>query len=128
MKKEEELKQKSIEILQSILDKQTKRHIKGVIMSVSKSGMSRRIKFYTVDTQTTYNDNNEPIQSDYVRDITYYVGNTLQWSQNDNGVLVTGSGMDMIFHSIYTLSSILYRGTETETNSKRDAGYIIDYR
>lgn len=52
-----------------------------VIKSVSASGMSRRMRVLTSDFS----------------DISYYVSDLLDLSINENGLLVTGCGMDMTF-------------------------------
>ena len=65
------------------------------IGSVAKSGMSRRIKFYIAK-------DSEILSATYLASILY--GGNL----NDKGVLVKGCGMDMGFHVVYTLSTILF--------------------
>lgn len=68
-----------------------------VLRHVSASGMSRNIDFYVIrDNQPRY--------------ITGLLAMALGYKQAKNGGLtVGGCGMDMGFHIIYTLSSILYK-------------------
>lgn len=79
---------------------------------VSTSGMSRDISLYIVKNNRLVN-------------ITYYASQALGWKLVErNGyraIRVGGAGMDMGFHTVYTLSSVLYRGTVEEG----DAGYKL---
>lgn len=64
------------------------------VMSVSSSGMSRRVQLFIVK-------NNEMIN------ITYWASKALQWTYCDSfprGIRVGGCGMDMLFHTIDCLS------------------------
>ena len=76
---------------------------------VSRSGMMRHISV-------------RQIKKDYPLDWTRLVSSALDWKQgknrlgNDNGIKVGGCGMDMGFHLVYTLSSVLY-----------DDGYAIKH-
>jgi hypothetical protein len=59
-----------------------------------------------------------------VANISSIVSDVLEWRYNDEGsVVVGGCGMDMGFHLVYCLSSVLFRG-ETE----KDAGYALKQR
>jgi hypothetical protein len=64
------------------------------LRSVSKSGMSRRLRCYI-----SYHGE--------ILDITWYVSRALSWSLNDKGLLVNGCGMDMGFHTVYSVSYAL---------------------
>jgi hypothetical protein len=79
---------------------------------VSTSGMSRDISLYVVRNNELFN-------------ITYYASVALGWKlverNGSRAIRVTGAGMDMGFHTVYTLSSVLYRGTVEEG----DAGYKL---
>jgi hypothetical protein len=59
-----------------------------------------------------------------VIDITYYAAHALGWRLVErNGrraIRVQGAGMDMGFHTVYTLSSVLFRD-----GVKVDAGYFL---
>ena len=66
--------------------------------SVSKSGMSRVIDFYTIE-------NNKPLS------LTHLIGKACDYRMAKNGGLVVkGCGMDMGFHVVYVVSSILHSG------------------
>ena len=66
------------------------------IKHVSVSGMSRRISCYI-------------IQGDNIKCIDNWVGEIVGWKHSDNGgIVVNGCGMDMAFHLVYTLSSVLF--------------------
>ena len=69
-----------------------------VIRQVSRSGMYRHISCHS-------------IQNNEVRWLSFHVANVLGWTYKTktNSVGVGGCGMDMGFHLVYTLSSILYK-------------------
>lgn len=77
-----------------------------VLRHVSNSGMSRRIDFYCIR-------DNRPIW------LSYDIARALDYRHSDKGGLVIGGcGMDMGFHVVYTLSSVLY-------GHSNDGGYIL---
>jgi hypothetical protein len=57
--------------------------------------------------------------------ITYFAALALGWKLVDrngyNAIHVSGAGMDMGFHTVYTLSRVLFRDTDTS----KDAGYVL---
>ena len=62
----------------------------------SRSGMSRRFRLFIAR-------NNE------IEDITFWAGRVMGWSLNDDHELrVSGTGMDMGFHTVYSLSNHLF--------------------
>jgi len=73
---------------------------------VTKSGMTRFIRVRKIEHNYPYN-------------YTYLVAKALDWTYSDKyeAVKVGGCGMDMGFHLIYSLSSVLY-----------DDGYEINQR
>ena len=82
-----------------------------VLRHVSTSGMSRRIDLYTV------RDNRPQYLSGYAATVT-------GWRLHDNGgIVVGGCGMDMGFHLVYTLSSILFRDNPIE--GRNHSGYEL---
>lgn len=82
-----------------------------VLRHVSTSGMSRRIDLYTV------RDNRPQYLSGYAATVT-------GWKLHDNGgIVVGGCGMDMGFHLVYTLSSILFRDNPIE--GRNHSGYEL---
>ena len=65
------------------------------LMSVSKSGMSRKLKVFFIK------DNNHLF-------LNYHIAKTLDYKLHDDGsIKVTGCGMDMGFHLIDVLSRSL---------------------
>lgn len=83
-----------------------------IVRHVSSSGMSRDISVFYVKDNRLLN-------------ITYHVAKAIGWQLVDrNGhraIKVGGAGMDMGFHLVYTLSSVLYRGVITVI----DPGYYL---
>jgi predicted dehydrogenase len=77
----------------------------------SASGMSRDISLFIA-------------QGGEILDVTYYAAHALGWRLVErNGrraIRVSGAGMDMGFHTVYTLASVLYRGAV-----EGDAGYSL---
>ena len=68
-----------------------------VIRQVSRSGMYRHISVQAIkDKEVNY--------------LSFHVANILKWTYKDktNSVGVGGCGMDMGFHLVYTLASVLY--------------------
>jgi hypothetical protein len=66
------------------------RQVKAEVQTVSRSGMSRRIRFYAayIDGRT-----NEP----GIADITWAIARIGDYGMNDSGLRVDGCGMDMCF-------------------------------
>ena len=85
-----------------------------MVRSVSTSGMSRTMSLYTVKDNRLVN-------------ITYYAAHALEWPLRDvNGsrvLRVGGAGMDMGFHTVYTLSRVLFAATMNSS----DAGYALKH-
>jgi hypothetical protein len=84
-----------------------------IVRSVSRSGMSRTIDFYTI----TGGDG-------YPRDLTYLTGwiaQVLDYKRDDRGALkVGGCGMDMCFHVVYSLGQALWPNGTAEPHSTRN--------
>jgi len=83
-----------------------------VIRSVSSSGMSRTMSVYAV------------VDGDLCN-ITYHTARALDYPLVDvNGsrvMRVSGGGMDMGFHAVYSLSAYLFR----DLNLDGDPGYLL---
>ena len=73
------------------------------IVSVSASGMSRKMKFYiTVDGE--------------IRNVTYYIAGALKYNlTNDDCIRVGGCGMDMAFSVLSDLNYTMARQDTGET-------------
>ena len=82
-----------------------------LVRHVSASGMSRDISLFVV-------------RDGKIVDITYYAAHALEWRlverDGRRAIRVSGCGMDMGFHTVYTLASVLYRGAV-----EGDAGYSL---
>ena len=80
-----------------------------ILRSASASGMSRSISLVVA-------------QGDEIIDITYYaahaLGDKLIESKGHRAIRVNGAGMDMGFHLVYNLSSVLFAGQDR-------AGYVL---
>jgi hypothetical protein len=89
-----------------------------IIRSVSSSGMSRRISlFHTADGK--------------LRDITHNAAVIMGDSCTDGAIRVQGCGMDMCFHTVYTLGRYLWPNGTPEPHGRRngvpdsDGGYAL---
>lgn len=84
---------------------------------VSPSGLTSYVRLYI-----TAQDLGQPAD---IVNITYTVAQALGWPTKErNGkrwLVVSGGGMDMAFHTVYTLSSVLFAGQER-------AGYVLKHR
>lgn len=103
MYKKKEIKE-ARKTLMSLIPKGTR--LVANVASVSRSGMSRKISFYTIG-KDTQSDGKE-----YYRlyRISRYIAVALEWGYCDKecAVKVSGCGMDMIFHTLNQLGYVLY--------------------
>jgi len=80
-----------------------------ILRSVSSSGMTRNISLVVA-------------KEGEMIDITYYVahalGEKVSESKGHRAIKVSGCGMDMGFHLVYNLSSVLFAGQDR-------AGYVL---
>lgn len=85
-----------------------------VLRSVSSSGMSRTLSLKVA-------------KDGKILDLTYYAGTVLDWPivevNGSRALRVGGCGMDMGFHTVYTLSRALFR----EEGETKDAGYLLNH-
>jgi hypothetical protein len=83
-----------------------------VLRGVSSSGMSRKIDLYV-------------IRGDVPHRITWSVCRLrvagMTYDDRSDAARISGAGMDMGFHAVYQLASVLYAGTER-------AGYTLSHR
>lgn len=97
---------------------------------VSRSGMQRQLDLYVLPgKKAVMSDNYQPYDGQVEpRRITYLVAQAIQWSYNESWdcLTVNGCGMDMHFHTVYTLSRVLYSGDKTI--NKHDQGYYLTHR
>ena len=85
-----------------------------VLRSVSSSGMSRTLSLKVASEGK-------------ILDLTYYAGTVLDWPivevNGSRALRVGGCGMDMGFHTVYSLSRVLFR----EEGNTKDAGYSLNH-
>lgn len=83
-----------------------------VLRSVSSSGMSRKISLKVA-------------KDGKILDLTYYAAIVLDWPlvevNGSRALRVGGCGMDMGFHTVYSLARGLFR----EEGNTKDAGYSL---
>lgn len=110
---------------------------------VSRSGMMRKIKIFSASCEKEY-ENGKPIGTrPAVRNISFRVAKALGWRFDErwDAIDVHGCGMDMHFHTVYTLGSALFpkggdlklsprRAQEERAGEKieRDGGYLLKHR
>lgn len=101
----------SIERLRELFAGDNKPVIHTITRHVSASGITRDISLIYVTASSIYN-------------ITYSAALALGWPLSEKSgyraIRVSGAGMDMGFHTVYTLSNVLYRGAV-----EGDAGYYL---
>lgn len=94
------------------------------VTHVSRSGMSRRIKLHTIKDNAPYF-------------LTYHAARVLGWPSNDAGIRADGCGMDMCFHTVYTLGRHLFPNgfavngigrNGDKSGWDNDGGYALTYR
>jgi hypothetical protein len=87
-----------------------------VLRSVSSSGMSRTISLKVA-------------KDGKILDLTYYASILLDWPlvevNGSRALRVGGCGMDMGFHTVYTLSRVLFREEGEQLHC--DAGYALNH-
>jgi hypothetical protein len=88
-----------------------------ILRSVSASGMTRHISLVVAGLDNT--------GAPALFDITYHaskvLGDKLQDRNGYRAIKVNGAGMDMGFHLVYSLSSVLFAGQDR-------AGYVLSHR
>ena len=102
----------AIETLRKLIAGDAKPVIYTVLRSVSASGMSR-------DISLIYIKNGEPYHINY--SAAKASGERLVSRNGSDAIRVNGCGMDMGFHIVYGLSSVLFKGEER-------AGYKLSHR
>lgn len=102
----------SIERLRGILDGDEKPMIYTILRHVSASGMSRDISLLYVKGNNIYHLNYS---------VACALGDRLVSRNGSDAIRVHGTGMDMGFHLVYSLSSVLYAGEDR-------AGYKLSHR
>ena len=87
-----------------------------VLRSVSSSGMSRKISLKVA-------------KEGKILDLTYYASVVLEWPlvevNGSRALRVGGCGMDMGFHTVYTLARVLFRDKYEGQANAVDPGYSL---
>lgn len=92
---ERKKKARSLEMLNRYLQKDDT--VYSVIRHVASSGISRQIDFYAIG------EDRKPVY------LSGYIEDVLPYRRNKRGALVvSGCGMDMCFHVVYSLASAMY--------------------
>ena len=121
-------KQQSLEAQAELKELFTKYQTKTVFVvqrSVSRSGMSRALDLYILPSYNAENSVTFKNEQIYPLRITYLVAQALQWTYSDkhDALLLTGCGMDMHFHTVYSLSSVLF----PELSTSNGSGYYLKH-
>ena len=93
------------------------------VSRIARSGMSRLVHCYIV-CEETYNGKT----THEIQDISGLVANAIGWKRDhqDGGIKVSGCGMDMCFHTVYTLGQVMFPNggprDKSERRGARDAG------
>ncbi len=81
------------------------------VVRVSASGMSRHIRLYF-------------LKDGEIVDISYWSAKALEWGYAgdgyNEGIRVSGCGMDMMFHTVYSLSYAMGYGAMNQTRDKME--------
>lgn len=98
------------------------------VNKVSASGMSRNVALYI-----TPNDWKEgkDTNSHRIMDISYHSAKALGWSFKEGyngGIRVSGCGMDMLFHTVYSLSYAMGYGAMNQSNDPANKSTGLKYR
>ena len=121
------------EVLRGIFIDKGIREIQCKLEHVSRSGMARDIRLYVILPGDEH-------CAPYLRSITYQAAVLLGESIRNDGVRVTGCGMDMGFHLVYNLSWKVFGKPDTWTpedvekltprlhQNSTDPGYILWHR
>ena len=112
----------------------TKPTIYAIIRRVSPNGMNRQISFFAINSLTKLGGFviNSLVGNRLV-DITYDFSLVLDEkepftnSNYYNVIKVSGAGMDMVFHSVYTLWSIVFSGVDGLEDIDR-RGYLLQHQ
>lgn len=102
--------EESLEILRELLKPGDTVYV--LTTQVARSGMSRRVRVLIPRiAERTKDYDGVDISRPFIRDITWLVGRALRWQLVDDGsweLRVDGTGMDMHFYVVYSLSRTLF--------------------
>lgn len=103
------------------------------VNNVSRSGMSRNISLYIIEGKTAKDD---VYVNPRMIDISYHAAKALEWGYKEGyngGIRVSGCGMDMLFHTVYSLSYVMGYGAldqsgSADKNINKEGYYGLRYR
>jgi ABC-type thiamine transport system ATPase subunit len=104
--------EENIEYLRNLIAGDEKPVIYTILRHVSSSGMSRDISLIYIKNNSIYHLNYSAAMA---------LGDRLVSRNSSDAIRVNGCGMDMGFHLVYNLSSVLFAGQER-------AGYVLSHR
>lgn len=126
-KKQREERLEYADKLRELFAKHGIRQLFTSVRHVSSTGMSRVIAVYAF---TASGDPRRPIDKHW---LSWWVATALGWRFDEKyeGIKVDGAGMNMCFHTIYTLGQVLYSHLPRDqwpvwAEEGRDAGYLFD--
>lgn len=104
-----------------------------LVRNVTRSGMGRTISVLAIEPAHTSHGTRTPAR---IVNVSHHVARVLDWQYDDSraGVYVTGCGMDMCFHTVYSLARVLYEDNRraikyaSEHNYGTDVGYVLTNR
>lgn len=112
MKITEKERNELIKELKEMIGKSDANTLYTVLRHVSSSGMSRAISVFFIDNEQT------------PRNIDWYVERILHYKRSKHeGLTVSGCGMDMGFHVVYSLCMALFKEEGLDK-----AGYTLHHR
>lgn len=121
MKYTKEEQAESKELLLKAFEVNNTKRLYVIQHSVSTSGMTRKLSVLMPVKSQIYDGEME------VWDITKHVACILGWRlDKDDFLIVAGCGMNMHFHTIYELSSVLYGKNEDGSYSQKGC-YKLNY-
>jgi ABC-type thiamine transport system ATPase subunit len=104
--------EENIEYLRNLIAGDEKPVIYTILRHVSSSGMSRDISLIYIKNNSIYHLNYSAAMA---------LGDRLVSRNSFDAIRVNGCGMDMGFHLVYSLSSVLFAG-------QKRAGYVLSHR
>lgn len=105
-------KEESIALLRKLMKDDPKPVIYTINRHTSSSGMSRDISLVYIKNGELYHINYSASKA---------LGDRLVSRNGHDAIRVSGCGMDMGFHLVYSLSSVLFAGQDR-------AGYVLNHR
>ena len=85
----------------------------GIVRHVARSGMSRTIDFYTIAA--------DEYGTPHLHFLSGWIATVLGYARDDRGALkVSGCGMDMVFHVVYSTGQALWPNGTDKPHGRRN--------